>query len=382
MNEKKRFYLALLLLILILLTFTKTTSALRVVPAKLEYNFEPGFQQTIEYSVYDNNPDKKFRVYTDGDLSEYTSLDKTELIGGGKFKVTLKLPNFIEVPGKHRILVGVAEIIEQDKYGNAAVGTSVVIQTVIDVYVPYPGRYLDLSLSTHDVNIGETMNLELGISSMGKEDVNVTPIIEIYSQDEKIDTMYLEDFYIKSQEKITIKRKLDTTNYQAGLHKAVAIVDYGKIAKVESQFRIGDLSIEIINHTNKIGIGGIKKFDIDIQSGWNDKIDGAYAEVFIFNNSLEMTSFETSSTNLEPWEKKTITGYFDTNNFIKGIYNASIVVNYYGRDVGKSSTKWVNVEFFEEPRDIKIFIIIGIILVCLIVLAIIKKFFIKNGKGK
>jgi len=45
-------------------------------------------------------------------------------------------------------------------------------------------------------------------------------------------------------------------------------------------------------------------FDIEIESGWNNKIDGAYAEVFISNSSVDLFSFKTSSTSLEPWEKK------------------------------------------------------------------------------
>jgi len=134
--------------------------------------------------------------------------------------------------------------------------------------------------------------------------VNVSPKIDILSDDETIETLYFFNREIKSQERIELKKILDTRGYNPGVYRALAIVDYGRLAKSESRFNIGELIIHLVNYTKQVEIGGINSFDIEIESGWNNKIDGAYAEVFISNSSVDLFSFKTSSTSLEPWEKK------------------------------------------------------------------------------
>ncbi|MCK4553044.1 hypothetical protein KAT80_02480 [Candidatus Pacearchaeota archaeon] len=355
-------------------------SALRVGPAKVEYNFAPGFETSVTYYVSHNNPDTEFELYVAGDLSDYVKLDKDKLVGGGSFIAAVNLPLFIEKPGKHRILIGVREkISEKDlEVSTAMVRTTVTIQAVIDVYVAYPGKYLEISLSSNNANVGEPVNFELGIISQGKEDVNVTPQIDIISDDKTIETLYFMQREIKSQEQIKLKKSLDTADYNPGTYNALAIVDYGKIAKAESVFKIGELIIHLVNYTRQIIIGDVQKLNLEIESGWNDKVDGVYAEVFILNGSTTLISFETSSTSLEPWEKKTIAGFFDTSNFTKGFYNANITFIYYGKDIGKSSSELVKIEFVEEKNNFQmiLFIAIGAVLLLVILGIIIKKYFL------
>lgn len=371
----------------IILFLIQTSSALGIIPAKVEENFVSGLEKTIIYTVTSKDPTQEFKIYVEGDLAQYIKFDKEKLIGGGEFTATLKLPTFIEKPGKHRILIIVEEKIEDDEVIGTAIGTSVTIKGAIDIFVPYPGKYLEISLKSHDVNIGEPVDFELEIISGGKEDVNVTPKIEIISlsTQESIEILYLKTREIKSRETIKLKKTLDTTNYNPGNYKAIASIDYGdKTAKVESEFRIGELVIYIVNYTRQIIIGNFKAFDIEIESKWNDKIDGAYAEVFIFDDLETLAIFKTFSTSLTPWEKKIITGFFDTSNFTEGFYNANITLIYYGRDTGKSSNKLVEVEFIKEKKEIKTLLIIAIILGILILLImaglLIKKYFLKNVK--
>ncbi|MBU2562495.1 MAG: hypothetical protein KKF68_02435, partial [Nanoarchaeota archaeon] len=161
------------------------------------------------------------------------------------------------------------------------------------------------------------------------------------------------------------------------------IINYGKIAEAKSIFRIGYLFIDITNSTKKIIIDEIQKFDIDIESSWNNNIDGAYADVVIFNNSEKLINFKTSSTSLNPWERKTITGFFDTSNFSEGFYEANITLYYYGRDVGKTTEKTVKIEFVKKSsRILLITVIIGVIILLGFIGIIIKRYFLRNGKKK
>jgi len=381
-KKKEKFFLRIFYIFGIIIILINMSSALGIGPGKIEFNFQPGFEQSITYGVYGADPETELELYVEGDLAEYVTLDKDKLIGGGVFTATLKLPEYIEKPGKHRILVGAKEKFDEELLGTA-IGTSVNIRGVIDIHVPYPGKYLEITLSSHDVNVGEPVKFELDIVNKGKEDVSIKPKIEILSQNKTIETLYLKERFLKSQERIELKKILNTTNYNPGSYNAIAIVDYGEIAKAESKFRIGELVINIINYTRQITIDGLQSFSLEIESGWNDNIDGAYAEVFILNDPTNLLSFKTFSTGLIPWEKKNITGFFDTTNFTKGFYDANITLFYYGKNVGKSSSELVKIEFIEKSKQLLIWFVIGGILFVLIIMGfIIEKYFLKHGRKK
>lgn len=377
--------LQIFIVITIILLSTKTGYALGASPAVVHVNFEPGLEISIVYSIFEDNPEKELKIYVTDDLVEYVELSKNKLVGSGTFVATLKLPNYIEKPGKHVIRIRIEEKVDEELVGTT-VGTSVSIGAAIVVHVPYPGEYLELVLESHDVNVGEPIEFILGIKSQGTQDLNITPRIDIMSGDKTIETLYFKDREIKSQEELKLKKTLNTTDYNSGKYKAIAIVDYGKIAKAESDFKIGELIIHLVNYTKEIVIGKIEAFDIEIESGWNDHIDGANAQVIIFNNSEPLVSFKTSSTELTPWERKTITGFFDTSNFTKGIYDANISLVYYGKERGKSTSEMVKIKFVEagiKPM-LLVLIIAGIIVAGIIVLVVavivVRKYFWKKKK--
>ena len=383
MNKKRgRFFLKVFFIFAIIIILMGISSAVGIIPGKIEFDFQPGFEETITYSIFGVDDVTEFEIYIEGDLSEYIEIDKETIKGSGSFNAILKLPDHIEKPGKHRILIGAREKFD-DETLTTAIGTSVDIRGVIDIHVPYPGKYLEISLNSHDVNVGEPVRFELTILNKGTNKVNLSSKIEVASEEKTIETLYFKDRILKNQEDIKLQKILNTTTYNPGSYIATAIVDYGKMVVAESKFRIGDLIINIISHTKQISIGGLQSFNIEIESGWNDNIDGAYAEVFILNNSNNLASFKTSSTSLTPWEKKNITGFFDTTNFIKGVYDANITINYYGKDIGKISSKLVQIEFIEKSNLLSMWLIIlGIIFLILSVILLIKKYFLKHGKKK
>jgi len=383
MDKKKgKIFFKIFFTFTIIIILIDISSALGIRPGKIEFNFQPNFERTITYTVFGADSEMSTELYVEGDLAEYVKLDKEILVGGGSFIATLKLPEYIEKPGKHRILIGAKEKPDEELIGTT-IGTAVDIRGVIDIYIPYPGKYLEIvKFQSHNVNVGEPVNFELNIINSGKETVNITPKIEIISQEKTIETLYLKERVLKSQEKINLYKVLDTTDYNPGRYNSIAIIDYGKIAKAESKFRIGELIINITNYTKQIIIGGLQSFNIEIESGWNENIDGAYAEVSILNGSTTLLSFKTSSTSLTPWENKTITGFFDTEGFTEGIYDANITVSYYGKDVGKSSSKLVKIEFIKETEQLLIWLIIGGIILLGVIVLLIKKYLLKNVKKK
>ncbi len=398
-QERKKFVLKKIILVNLFVFFCISqfflVSALRVTPAIIKINFKPNFEGNPGFSVT-GQTDNKLELFIEGDLEEYMTLSKDSLPNtGGDFSVHIKLPEELDRPGKHITYVGVREKPDEELLGGA-IGTAVVIKSVIAVYVPYPGKYLETELKAHDANIGEPITFQLSVRSMGDENLIMKPTIEIYTEKgELVDTLYFREREIKSKEAIDLKKVLDTNGYVSGNYYAVSKVYYDDfVSESKTGFRIGELSVKILNYTKRIPIEGIQKFLVKIESGWNDRIDGAYAEVTIFNKSYEdfksgnldltnskiLTKFRTSPTDLNPWQSETILGYVDTNGFVPGNYSSDITIIYYGRDKGKSTSEIVNVEFYEKESDLFFYLLAGGIPLTLILIMLIL-FFLTRKKS-
>lgn len=375
--EKK--VLNFLIILVFLLVLILEVSALGGGPASVDINFQPNLEREISYFVRAAEG-QELELIVSGELAEYVKLNKYKLKGPGTFTAYIKLPEEIDKPGRLKTSIAVKEKIDEELAG--VIGTSVTIRLNIYVHVPYPGRYIDVALRSSNVNVGENITFYLDIESKGTEILSIFPKIDINSEEQFIESLLFDERTLRSQEKLGLKKELDTTGYNAGKYNATAFVDYGEgIAKANSNFRIGELIIYLLDYSKKIFIGDVRAFDLHIESGWNDPIDGAYAEVFFFNESAEFESFKTTSTDLTPWEKKTLTGYFDAGNFSAGIYNANVTLKYYGRERGMSTSEIIEVEFVNESNLMIILIIAGVIIL-IVTLVLVKKKYFKGDKKR
>ena len=364
---------------LIFLSLLSFVSPLGASPAKKIINFESGKTIEIKYSTFALDSNTELFVSIEGYFAPYVKLSKNKLKGEDSFILTLEMPEKVELPGPHRLVVQIAEAVDEELL-SSTVGTTVTLRLALIINVPYPGEYLDAHLVAPNVNLGEEITFEINLKSQGDKIIVASPRIEIEDNfGNLLETLTLKERTLESQEGIELKKSLDTTNYNSGSYLANLIVPYGsKIANESKNFRIGDLTIDILNYTETIEIGGYEVFEVDIESGWNDKIDGASAEIILFENNSEKISFKTSTTDLPSWERKTITGFFDTESFEEGIYDGNITVSYFGKNIGKSKSKEIQITFIAKTN---ITLIIGVvILVILIVGGII--FFLKRKRVK
>jgi len=313
------------IVLLIILVFLPLVSALGISPAKKYVNFKPNLELEYSFKIFADSK-QKIELYAAGEFSDLVTFDKKELVGGGSFKVRIKLPDKIEKPGEHRILIGAREKAEEEEM----LGTVVAVQAPIVVFVPYPGKYAEVSLSANNANVGEPIKFEVNVKSLGNESIIATTNIEIYNaNEEKIETLYLGTKKIDNQTSAVFKKTLDTKNYQPGNYEALAIVDYQEgVAKANKKFRIGHLFVNITNYTKEVIKKGIQPFEIEIESLWNDKIDNVYAKVFVNKQNHSVITFQTPSAELNEWEKKTLLGYIDTDKLKIGRYDLKIVVHY------------------------------------------------------
>ena len=375
---KKEIIVAVVVVSLFLLP-ELVSASLGLTPASVKMNFVPNFKKTFRFRVRTDDQDKKIGIYAKGDLSEYVSFNKKELTGSGKFEATLDLPSEIEEPGPHRILIGVKEsLTERQKEVKGFIGTRVKVQGVISVFVPYPGKYLVTDLKTESVNAGEDVEFELKIDNKGKEKVEMSSQIEIWSGSKKIEELNFYDRELESKESITLQKKWDSEGRKPGNYEARAIVDYGKIANDTEEFSLGHLFVDLVNYSERIEIGEIKDYDLEVESRWNGEIGHVYANVEFSNETSQIVSFKTSPTSLEPWQKETLTGFFDSSKFEEGEYDGEITLFY----AQNSSSHEIEVEFYREEESNLTPILIGAGLLIFLIVVIISVWRIKNGNKK
>src|SRR3989338_2672719 len=372
-------YSITLILFMLLALPRLSQAALGVSPGKIEINFEPNLEASYTFQAIGDDPSVELEIFTRGELGKYVTFDKKSLAGGGVFTAALKLPEKIDKPGVHEIMIVVREKVDEE----TGIGTAVAIQAPIYIHVPYPGKYAEVALSSHNVNAGEPVNLYLTIISRGKDDIIINPEIEIFSENESVEKFSLEQSSVKSQQSTTLKKVLNTTSYKPGLYTALALVSYeAGSAKTASEFKIGTLFVSIINYTGRINIGGISKFQVWIESNWNSRIDSIYANILITKkeNSIVLAGFKTPYTTLEQWGTGMLEGFFDAGNFTAGNYNANITLFY----AGNSSSSIASIEFAsKESRLMIIVIIAAAVVIALIAIAFLaRRFMLKNAKEK
>ncbi len=310
-----------------LLVLPLFSGALGISPAIKYVNFEPGLELEYSFTVF-ADPGSKIELFAEGEFKELVNFDKKELEeGGGSFTVKIKLPQQIERPGKHRIMVGARQVFANQ----GGIGTGIVIFAPIQIFVPYPGKYAEISLNYNNVNVGEPVNFKLSVSSMGKEDIFASASIEIYSNQDKIAVLPLGSKSVKSQTTEVFETSFDTNETKPGEYSAIAIVDYqAATAKAENKFKIGFLYVNITNYTSKIIKESIKPFRIDIESLWNTRIENVFAEIYIVRDNKNITDFLTPSISMNGFEQKTLSGYIDTEKLEADEYELLIKVRYVG----------------------------------------------------
>lgn len=364
LNEKRLWIFLSLILIL-----PSVCAIVGVRPASYEVNFEPGLKKVYSFTFIADEG-SIFEMYTEGPFSEYVELSTEKIHGTGSVNALLQLPNQAEIPGRHRLIVGGRQVAKDEHAPMLGIVGNV--QAVLFINVPYPGKYAELEFTTTNANTGGDVNFNLTISSKGDEDIVARSRIEIYDSTKQnlLETIQLPERTVKSTESVQLVSKLSTKDYLSGDYFAKAVVEYGgdKPAEKEAIFRLGKLFVDIVNYTQTVGREGINRFEIYVESYWNDPIPGLFAEVSIANYTE--LDFLTPSMTLEPWQVSILTGYFDTSEIKQSPFSARIKLKY----ANETTEKTVEVNFAKSESQtgyvlgaVAAVILIGIIVVLLLI---------------
>ncbi len=352
-----------------------TDAYVGLTPAGYSVDYQPNLKQVFTFNFYSDNPDIEFDITATGELSKYVEVSKNDLIGSGSVNVLLKLPKEIETPGLHRIYIEAAQRRTDTKSTLSIVAN---VRGVIDVRVPYPGKYAETEFSATNANAGDPIDFKLKTFSRGYENILTTSSIEIYNfKNEKIESINLGLNEIKPQEFIELEKKYETINIPAGKYKAVSIVTYGdKKLEKDLTFRLGELFVEIVNFTREFEKGKINPISIDVESHWNDPIENIYAEITILGYEGIIDKITTPTISLNGFEKKSLTGYFNSEPIQTHKFKAKVIILY----DGKVSEKIIDLRINREINYAIIGLIVGgIVFVLLLIFLIIWIIKLKNS---
>jgi len=223
--------------ILAFLTVPILAAAVGMSPARMELNFQPGFEQDYTFQVFNNDGKTlDIRLYASGDLAEYITLSQSNVtlaIGETKtFSFHVKLPQSLE-PGKRDTRIGAVEMVPP----GAAVAAVSGVEMQFWVYVPYPEKYIAVDIATINVpKPNRTMNFTVTLTNPVNASIDTTADFEIQdANNTTLDRFELGGAFLKKNEFKTFPVSWIVPAY--GDYKAVARANYaGQTTRKEVRF--------------------------------------------------------------------------------------------------------------------------------------------------
>jgi len=297
-----------------------------VSPASYEVDFEPGYSGEFVFDfVVDEGAED---LYAEGDLAEYVSFDKKSVSGREKVVVSLNLPSEIDSPGVNYIRV----------VAGKAVGG-------IKVRVPYSEKYVEVGLNAPNANVGENVLFGLELFGRGNESVVVSPRIEVYKDGESVEIIDFESVEVASGDEVAIDFSLDTDGYSAGDYLAVAFADYNDMeVSAENPFRLGEFLVGLVNYTKSFRENKIDRFEILVESLWDDDMNDVYVEVNVLG--FPSANFATSPEGLDAWGRRVFVGFLDMSKIDGDTFEAEIIL-YYGDETSSNIVELKVIEGFD-----------------------------------
>lgn len=336
---------------LVILLAPFVAAAFGVSPPVYEVDFKPNLKQIFPFTFLGDS-DLDFEISIEnGSLAQYAKISTDHLTGSGTVLVAVSLPAALETPG-----VNVIGIKGRQKNSRAQ---GIVLEGVaiasIRIRVPYPGEYAELALSTTNANAGDPINLYLTVWSRGSQAIRPDLTLDIYdTSGTHMDTISLGSHTIESTESLALIHTLQTKDYKPGRYRVVARAAYsGTETVAESSFRVGELFVDIVNYSNYFVRDKINRFDIEVESFWNDPLPLLYANVTL--PGYPLANFVTLPGSVSGFQRAILTGYLDTRTISNETFEALITLNY----ENKSSTKSVQLSFARDKADYLTYALVG-----------------------
>jgi hypothetical protein len=321
---------------LLLLLLLQSVYAIGITPGRTTINFEPNLQKQVFFSVV-NSEQKEMSVlfFVRGELKDFVSLNQDKIFfnlgdTSKSFNYSVLLPEELE-PGLHTAEIVAQEIPTDADEEGTTLGSTVAVVTQLYIYVPYPGKYLDFETEVIEASPGQTTVFLIPMINRGSLEIKkVQTKIEIYSGENLIDEIYLEDINVLAGERKEVIGMWDT-NVEIGRYKARIILNYdGEEKVVEKEFNVGESKLEIELITVKdFKLGGIAKFNILINNKMINDIKDVNVNMIVYGSEKEIIA-DVKSQNYDALSlsKTEMVAYWDTEGINKGTYDGKLILRY------------------------------------------------------
>ncbi len=332
MNKK------LLLIGILLILGAQLVVALGVSPGKVALDFKPNLETTFNLVII-NNDQKELIVAlnAEGDLKDYISFDQKEIKispneGSKTITYKVKLPQELNKPGEHNTKIIIREIKSaENKVVN--VGATLAVASILQINVPYDGKYAEANLFAIESNQGEETLFVVEVNNLGEENINTAiASINIFDNEKKIATVVTDQKSINKGNKRELIARWVAEH--PGSFEAKAKVNYdGKVIEAKTRFNVGGFFLKLIDISVKnFKLGGIAKFNILLENIASEKIKEAFAKMNLNDEKGKaIMNIESQRTPFQPQERKEQQAYWDTENIEKGEYQGKIILNADGK---------------------------------------------------
>lgn len=318
-------------------------------PFKPSFTYEPGMEINLTYLVINSaaggmnistsiEADPNYCCSSTSDatmqiIDQNSKLSfRSQYFEGGEGKplnVYLKLPDKIDAPGMHAFLLRATEL----GVTGTGIGAVASVRTPIFIFVRYPGKHVDAGLHANDIEEGAVQKFAVRVTSRGTSPVSrMFATITVYdSKNETVATLDTNADELPIDTTRELVAEWDTKGRSEGEYTAVANLNYDGLSLTSmDKFKIGALNLKILNYTREVTAGIINPFEVQVESKWNDVISNVYAVVDIKKGNEILSTFQTPSTDVQPWSTKTVSGYFNAN-VPPGEYDVNVGVMFSGK---------------------------------------------------
>ncbi len=371
------------ILIIVSLLLTAQCLAIRV-SGKHTVDFEPNLEKSFRLCITILKYDREahLSINEKNPLAKYVTIDdeilEFDMPSTQCTKYHLKLPSEVDVFGKKVVYVNVKEINPDGQKGAFAVVPA--MNHPLVVKIPYPGKYISGKLLIEDVEEGKVVPIVLELFSKGLNTVETAKsVIKIFDSNNNSITILNPPIANNIIPGNSTKMELgwNTTGQRSGTFRAEVETSYeNRTMKLDKEFHIGSLNVDILDHTKNITNGSIKPIEITVQSEWTDSIGEVY-----LNIELNGKKTKTDNKKIKPWSPTKFVGYIDATKFPVGGFNLSVTAHYEGKTTEYTGEIKV-IPHPEEGFDIELTHVLIVIIILIVALNIVWFVFYRKKNNK
>ncbi|MBT4114525.1 hypothetical protein HOD83_00095 [Candidatus Woesearchaeota archaeon] len=354
-----KFRLLVILLLVACIISVSQAEAIGLAHGPLKHTFEAEKEINVDFKVIYFQDLDALDIVLAGGLTDYATM--SELQEDGSFSIKIDLPADIPDPGTHVLTVSAYEV--QPSAGMVGVDTRIINR--IQVFVPFDGKYLEItSFEADNVVIGNPGKFRIGVENLGTDAITAAYAkVEIYDNltQKKIATVQSDQIGLDSFESNGFEVRWPHPTQKNSIYDAKATVYFdGQSTQADTTFRVGELLVEVTDFSKQVQQAKTAPFEIQVESKWNEEITDVYARVMI--NESEFKSYPMD---IEAWGSENMTAYVDASLFEVGaIVPVSIELHFNGEThATQGEVEIVEAKFsLSSPNVIYVLIAIALII--------------------